>query len=89
MAPSCVALIPGASQAIVLSDVETGAAGQAGKLNLILAGCIKMDRDLPGAMRPWLECRERKSFSPDFTFGVAKLFTDSCGELLGTLLVLG
>jgi len=32
MAPSSVDLIPGASQAIVLSDVETDAAGRAGEL---------------------------------------------------------
>jgi len=32
VAPSCVNLIPGASQAIVLSDVETDAAGRAGEL---------------------------------------------------------
>jgi hypothetical protein len=48
-----------------------------------------MDRDPPGAMRPWPECLERKTFSPAFIFGSAKLFTDSCGELLGALLVVG
>jgi hypothetical protein len=48
-----------------------------------------MDRDPSGAMRPWLECLERKTFSLAFIEGVAKLFTDSCGELLGALLVLG
>jgi len=33
VAPSCVDLIPEASQAIVLSDVETEAARQAGELS--------------------------------------------------------
>jgi hypothetical protein len=47
MAPSCVDLIPGASQAFVLSDVKTRAAGQAGELPLILLGCDENDRDPP------------------------------------------
>ena len=89
MAPSCVDLIPGASQAIVLSDVETDAAGRAGKLCSILAGWEADDRDPPRAMRPWQECLERKSFSLDFITGVAELFTEDSGELLGALLALG
>ena len=89
MAPSCVDLIPEASQAIVLSDVEKGAAGQPGKLTLILAGCGVTDRELPRAMRPWQACLERKSLPPDLCFGAAKLFTEGCGELLGALLALG
>jgi hypothetical protein len=89
VAPSCVDLIPGASQAVVLSDVGTDAAGWAGKLALILAGCIMRDRVPPRAMRPWLTCLERKSFSPEFIFGAAELFTEACGELRGALLALG
>jgi len=89
VAPSSVDLIPRASQAIVLSDVETDAAGWAGKLLLILVGSQTKDRDPPRAMRPWRECLERKSFSLDFMTGAAKLFTDSCGELRRALLVLG
>jgi hypothetical protein len=89
MAPSSVDLIPGASQAIVLSDVETDAAGRAGKLCSILVGWKADDRDLPRAMRPWRECLERKSFSLDFMTRAAKLFTDSCGELRRGLLVVG
>src|SRR3974377_597816 len=89
VAPSCVDLIPGASQAVVLSDVSTGAAGWAGKLNPILVGWWKMDRDPPGAMRPWQTCLERKTFSLDFIGVAAELFTDDCGELRGALLVLG
>jgi hypothetical protein len=48
-----------------------------------------MDRDPPVAMRPWPECLERKTFSPAFIFGPAKLFTDSCGELPEALLGFG
>jgi hypothetical protein len=40
-------------------------------------------------MRPWPECLERKSFSLDFITGVAELFTEDSGELLGALLALG
>jgi len=79
VAPSCVNLIPGASQAIVLSDVGTDAAGRAGKLRWILVGLGTNDRDPPGAMRPWQGCLERKTFSPDFMFGAAELFTFGCG----------
>ena len=89
MAPSCVDLIPGASQAIVLSDVGTDAAGRAGELALILVGWIKRDRDPPGAMRPWQECLERKTFSPGFILGAAELFTEDCGEVSRALLALG
>ncbi len=89
MAPSCIDLIPGASQAFVLSDVGTGAAGQAGELALILAGLGTSDRDLPGAMRPWQDCLERKTFRPDFIGGAAELFTEGSGELPGALLAIG
>ena len=89
MAPSCVDLIPEASQAVVLSDVWTGAAGRAGKLRSILVGWVTNDRDPPGAMRPRQECLERKTFSLHFIFGAAELFTEDCGELLGALLALG
>ena len=89
MAPSCVDLIPGASWAVVLSDVWTGAAGRAGELREILVGCDAKDRDPPGAMRPWQECLDRNSFSPDFTSGSAELFTERCGELARALLALG
>jgi hypothetical protein len=40
-------------------------------------------------MRPGQECLERKTFSLDFNFVSAELFTDACGELLGALLVIG
>jgi hypothetical protein len=89
VAPSCVDLIPGASQAVVLSDVETDAARWADELFSILAGYESCDRDPPRAMRPRQACLERKSFSLHFIFGSAKLFTDGCGELLGALLALG
>jgi len=89
VAPSGVDLIPGASQAFVLSDVGTDAAGRAGELNPILVGWSKRDRDPPGAMPPWLPCLERKSFSPDFILGAAELFTEDCGEVSGALLALG
>src|SRR5579859_6594870 len=86
VAPSCVDLIPGASWAIVLSDVETGAAGRAGKLLLILAGSDTEDRDPPRAMRPWPECLERKTFSRNFMGRAAELFTAGCGGLFPALL---
>jgi hypothetical protein len=89
VAPSCVNLIPEASRAIVLSDVETDAAGRAGELLLILVGSKTEDRDPPRAMRPWQQCLERKTFSLTFIFGAAKLFTEGCGELLRALLALG
>ena len=89
MAPSGVDLIPGASQAIVLSDVETGATGRAGELSAILEGCGITDREPPGAMRPGQECLERKSVSRHFIFGAAELFTEGCGELPEALLALG
>jgi hypothetical protein len=89
VAPSCVDLIPGASQAIVLSDVGTDAAGRAGELRSILVGWVTNDRDPPRAMRPWRECLERKSFSLDFIDRAAELFTEDCGELFGALLALG
>jgi hypothetical protein len=40
-------------------------------------------------MRPWPECLERKTFSLDFIFRAAELFTEDCGELLGALLAFG
>jgi hypothetical protein len=89
VAPSCVDLIQGASQAVVLSDVETGAAGRAGELTLILLGWSKQDRDPPGAMRPWPVCLERKMLSSLFSFTVAELFTKGCGELFRALLAFG
>src|SRR5262249_31152061 len=86
VAPSCVDLIPEASQAIVLSDVETDAAGRAGELLLILAGLETNDRDPPRAMRPGQTCLERKNFPLDFIFRAAELFTFGFGALLRTLL---
>jgi hypothetical protein len=80
VAPSCVDLIPGASRAIVLSDVGTGAAGRPGELLLILEGWETKDRDPSGAMRPEELCLGRKTFSLQFMFGSAKLFTGGCGE---------
>jgi hypothetical protein len=88
-APSRVDLIPGASKAVVLSDVGTDAAGRAGKLREILEGCGADDRDPPRAMRPWQGCLERKLFSLDFMIGAAELFTEDCGELPVALLALG
>jgi hypothetical protein len=89
MAPSCVDLIPGASQAFVLSDVKTRAAGQAGELPLILLGCDENDRDPPRAMRPRQGCLERKTFSLHFIVAAPKLFTAGCGELFRALLTVG
>jgi len=40
-------------------------------------------------MRPRQGCPERKTFSLDFIFGSAELFTEDCGELLEVLLALG
>jgi hypothetical protein len=37
-------------------------------------------------MRPWQECLERKSFSLDFIFRAAELFTFGCGALERALL---
>jgi len=88
-APSCVDLIPGASRAIVLSDVGTGAASRPGELTSILAGWEKDDRDPAGAMRPEEGCFGRKSFSLEFIFGAAQLFTVGCGELFRALLANG
>ena len=89
VATSCVDLIPGASWAFVLSDVGTGADRRAGKLSRILIGSGTNDRDPPGAMRPRQACLERKTFSPDFIFGAAKLFTAGCGEVWEDLLAVG
>ena len=89
VAPSHVNLIPGASQAVVLSDVGTDAASRAGELRAILAGWDTNDRDPTGAMRPATDCLDRKSFSPAFISAAAKLFTGTCGDfLLGLLLTL-
>ena len=89
MAPSCVDLIPGASRALVLSDVGTRAAGWAGKLGSILVGCVMSDRDPPGAMRPGQGCLARKSFSLAFMVRAAELFTEGAEALPGVLLALG
>jgi hypothetical protein len=89
VAPSCVDLIHGASRAFVLSDVGTDAAGRTGELCLILEGWATDDRDPPRAMRPWLGCLERTSFSLQFMTGAAKLFTVDCGELTEALLAAG
>jgi hypothetical protein len=89
VAPSCVNLIPGASRAVVLSDVETDAARGAGELREILAGCGTNDRDPSGAMRPEEGCLGRKMLSASFMVGSAKLFTAGCGELLLALLAVG
>lgn len=40
-------------------------------------------------MRPWPECLERKTFSPDFIAAAAELFTEGCGELFEDFLALG
>jgi len=89
VAPPSVDLIPGASQAVVLSDVGADAAGRAGELTLILVGWSKQDRDPPGAMRPGRVCLERKSCSRLFILGAAELFTEGCGELRRALLAFG
>lgn len=75
----------GASQAFVLSDVGTGAAGRAGELFSILTGSRKEDRDAPGAMPPEGFCLRRKSFSLTFIVDSAKLFTVDCGAAVGFL----
>src|SRR5216683_2794285 len=82
VAPPCVDLIPGASRAVVLSDVGTDAARPSGELSRILVGWAKKDRDPSGAMRPEQACLGRESFSPEFMFGAAKLFTSAAGRLL-------
>ena len=88
--PSCVDLIPGASWAIVLSDVRTGAAGRAGKLAMLFVRLGARDRDPSGAMRPEEAFLGRKTFSLQFIFASAKLFTAGCGELCaGALLADG
>jgi hypothetical protein len=89
VAPSGVDLIPGASRAIVLSDVWTGAARRAGELGVILVGCGKEDRVPPRAMRPERACLGRKGFPSIFIFGSAKLFTAGCGELCADALLAG
>jgi hypothetical protein len=89
VAPSCVDLIPGASRAIVLSDVWTGAARRAGELGVILVGCGEEDRVPPRAMRPEEASLGRKSFSLLFVFRSAKLFTAGCGELGAAALLAG
>jgi len=86
VAPSCVDLIQGASWALVLSDVGTDAAGRTGELRAILKGSGTDDREPPRAMRPGQACLERKSFSLDFIFRAAELFTFGCGALARTLL---
>jgi hypothetical protein len=86
VAPSCVDLIQGASWALVLSDVGTDAAGRTGELCAILEGSDTDDREPPRAMRPWQACLERKTFSLDFIFRAAELFTFGCGALIRTLL---
>ena len=77
----------GASQAFVLSDVGTAAAGRAGELCEILAGWDAEDRDAPGAMPPEAFCLRRKTFSLTFIFGSAKLFTVGCGAAVSFLAV--
>lgn len=86
MAPSCVDLIQGASWALVLSDVGTDAAGRTGELCEILEGWNADDREPPRAMRPGQACLERKTFSLDFIFRAAELFTFGSGALVWTLL---
>ena len=86
MAPSCVDLIQGASWALVLSDVGTDAARRTGELRAILEGFDTDDREPPRAMRPWQACLERKTFSLDFIFRAAELFTFGCGALDRVLL---
>ena len=71
----------GASQAFVLSDVGTGAAGRAGELCEILAGWSAEDREAPAAMPPEALCLRDKSFSLKFISDPAKLFTVGCGEV--------
>jgi hypothetical protein len=40
-------------------------------------------------MRPRQGCLERKTFSLDFIFGAAKLFTAGCGEIREEILAGG
>jgi hypothetical protein len=74
--PSCVILIPGASRAIVLSDILTAAAGRAGELCEAFARRGTDDREPSGAMRPALLLPDRKLFV------AAQLFTVGSGELV-------
>ncbi|MDB6068751.1 MAG: hypothetical protein JWR26_4959, partial [Pedosphaera sp.] len=72
-----------ASQAVVLSDIVTAAAGGAGKLCKVLVGPGDDDRDPPGAVRPGAFLPGRK------TFVAPELFTAGCGELPMALLAAG
>ncbi len=76
VALSGVDLIPGASQAIVLSDIGTAATERAGKLCEAFARPTTNDRDPFRAMRPLPLYSGRKFFV------AAELFTVGCGELI-------
>ena len=80
---SIVILILGASQAIVLSDILTGAAEGAGKLREVFVRLDTDDRDPLRAMRPSSNLSGRKIFV------AAKLFTAGCGEFRRALLAAG
>jgi hypothetical protein len=80
---SKVILIPGASQALVLSDIVTAAAEGAGKLCEVFVRPGANDRDPLRAMRPATFLPGRKSFV------AAELFTVGCGELPRDLLAAG
>jgi len=73
---SCVILIPGASRAVVLSDIGTAAAGRTGELREAFARRDANDREPSGAMRPGIFLPRRKLFV------AAELFTVGCGELV-------
>jgi len=83
VALSGVVLIPGASRAIVLSDIGTGAAERTGKLLSAFVGRITNDREPFRAMRPASTLPGRKLFV------AAELFTVGCGELPWALLAAG
>src|SRR5260370_29410576 len=72
---SCVALIPGASQAVVLSDIGTAATERAGKLKSAFVRRRTYDREPFRAMRPLPSYSDRKFLSR------APLFTVRGGEL--------
>jgi hypothetical protein len=80
---SVVILILGASQAIVLSDIMTAAAEEAGKLGEAFVRREANDRDPLRAMRPVPNLVDRKFFV------AAELFTVGCGELPRALLAAG
>src|SRR5260370_36299755 len=69
---SCVALIPGASQAVVLSDIWTAATERAGKLKSAFVRRRTYDREPFLAMRPLPSYSDRKFLSRAQLFNVGR-----------------